>query len=714
MSDTTELVDLAVIFPDLEIELKYACADNITGKAIYQQARCLLHKDAITALAKSISIAQLSGLQLVIYDAYRPQQAQAMLWQACPDPQYVVDVTVGSNHSRGTAIDLTLRDEHGNILDMGAGFDEMHERSHAYHPSVPPAAQRNRLLLNAIMTGGGFVGISSEWWHFELPQAASYPLLADQFSCFISLAHSTSVNQETVMKRSISFRPTLLALVLATTFPVAHAAVPKDMLVIGKAADPQTLDPAVTIDNNDWTVTYPSYQRLVQYKTDGDKGSTDVEGDLASSWKASDDQKEWTFTLKDNAKFADGTPVTAEAVKLSFERLLKIGQGPAEAFPKDLKIDAPDEHTVKFTLSQPFAPFLYTLANDGASIINPAVLKEHAADDARGFLAQNTAGSGPFMLKSWQKGQQLVLVPNPHYPGNKPNFKRVSVKIIGESASRRLQLSRGDIDIADALPVDQLNALKQENKVNVAEYPSLRVTYLYLNNSKAPLNQADLRRAISWSTDYQGMVNGILSGNGKQMRGPIPEGMWGYDATAMQYNHDETKAKAEWDKVTSKPTSLTFLYSDNDPNWEPIALATQSSLNKLGINVKLEKLANATMRDRVGKGDYDIAIGNWSPDFADPYMFMNYWFESDKKGLPGNRSFYENSEVDKLLRNALATTDQTQRTRDYQQAQKIVIDDAAYVYLFQKNYQLAMNKEVKGFVFNPMLEQVFNINTMSK
>jgi len=147
MSDTTELVDLAVIFPDLEIELKYACADNITGKAIYQQARCLLHKDAITALAKSISIA---------------------------------------NHSRGTAIDLTLRDEHGNILDMGAGFDEMHERSHAYHPSVPPAAQRNRLLLNAIMTGGGFVGISSEWWHFELPQAASYPLLADQFSCFIS------------------------------------------------------------------------------------------------------------------------------------------------------------------------------------------------------------------------------------------------------------------------------------------------------------------------------------------------------------------------------------------------------------------------------------------------------------------------------------------------------------------------------------------------
>lgn len=507
-----------------------------------------------------------------------------------------------------------------------------------------------------------------------------------------------------------SLLTTLIAATLVMNAPLALAAVPKDMLVIGKAADPQTLDPAITIDNNDWTVTYPSYQRLVKYKP----GSTEVEGDLSTGWKASDDQKEWTFTLADNAKFSDGTPVTAEAVKRSFERLLKLGQGPSEAFPKDLKIDAVDDHTVKFTLSQPFAPFLYTLANDGASIINPAVLKANAADDARGFLAQNTSGSGPFMLKSWQKGQQLVLVPNPHWQGEKPHFKRVSVKIIGESASRRLQLSRGDLDIADSLPVDQLSALKQEGKVAVAEYPSLRVTYLYLNNSKAPLNQVDLRRAISWATDYQGMVKGILSGNGKQMRGPIPEGMWGFDATAMQYSYDEAKAKAALEKVKDKPASLTFLYSDNDPNWEPIALSTQASLGKIGINVKLEKLANATMRDRVGKGDYDIAIGNWSPDFADPYMFMNYWFESDKKGLPGNRSFYEKKEVDSLLQAALKTTDQAERTKDYQQAQKVVIDEAAYVYLFQKNYQLAMNKEVKGFTFNPMLEQVFNIATMSK
>lgn len=508
-------------------------------------------------------------------------------------------------------------------------------------------------------------------------------------------------------------RPALLALVIGATVSPALAAVPKEMLAIGKAADPQTLDPAVTIDNNDWAVTYPAYQRLVRYKTEGGKGTTEIEGDLATAWQASDDQKIWTFTLNPTAKFADGTPVTAAAVKASFERLMKIAQGPSEAFPQDMKIEALGD-SVRFTLGTPFAPFLYTLANDGAAIINPAVLAQHSKDDARGWLAEHTAGSGPFMLQRWQKGQQLVLVPNPHYNGKRPAFKRVIIKIIGESASRRLQLTRGDIDIAESLPVDQLSALKKEDKVSVAEYPSLRVTYLYLNNAKAPLDQVALRRAISWSTDYQGMVKGILAGNGKQMRGPIPEGMWGFDAQAMQYSNDPAQAQAAWQNVANKPKTLSFLYSDSDPNWEPIALSTQASLGALGINLKLEKLANATMRDRIGKGDYDIAIGNWSPDFADPYMYMNYWFQSDKKGLPGNRAFYSNAQVDVLLKQAVATTDQTARTRDYQAAQKQVIDDAAYVYLFQKNYQVAMNKAVQGFVYNPMLEQVYNVATMSK
>lgn len=183
MSQEMKLVDIAESFPQLHIDLKYASADNITGQPIYSVARCLLHPDAAAALGKCIEIAALAGFRLRVLDAYRPQQAQQLLWLACPNQDYVVPLDQGSNHSRGTAIDVTLMDAHGQVLDMGTGFDEMDALSHAYHPSIPPAVQRNRLLLNAVMFGGGFTGIATEWWHFELPEAAGYPLLDDVFTC---------------------------------------------------------------------------------------------------------------------------------------------------------------------------------------------------------------------------------------------------------------------------------------------------------------------------------------------------------------------------------------------------------------------------------------------------------------------------------------------------------------------------------------------------
>ncbi len=183
MTQETQLVDIAETFPQLLIDMKYATADNITHQPIYSTSLCLLHQEAAAALSRSISIAALSGFRILVLDAYRPQQAQQLLWNACPNQDYVVPLSQGSNHSRGTAIDVTLVDDSGQILDMGTGFDEMNELSHPYHPALSQTFQRNRLLLNAIMFGGGFTGIATEWWHFELPGAAAYPLIDDVFTC---------------------------------------------------------------------------------------------------------------------------------------------------------------------------------------------------------------------------------------------------------------------------------------------------------------------------------------------------------------------------------------------------------------------------------------------------------------------------------------------------------------------------------------------------
>ncbi|QQD55845.1 ABC transporter substrate-binding protein [Pseudomonas fluorescens BBc6R8] len=491
----------------------------------------------------------------------------------------------------------------------------------------------------------------------------------------------------------------------------ASAAAPKDTLMIGKAADPQTLDPAVTIDNNDWAVTYPAYQKLVAYKVENGKGSTEVKGDLADSWTTSADGLVWDFKLKPGNKFDDGAEVDANAVKFSFDRVMQLKQGPSGAFPDDMKVTVVDPLTVRFTLAKPYAPFLYTLAHNGAGIINPDVVKQ---GDVNAYLSTHTAGSGAFRLSNWQKGQSLTLEPNTYYAGTKPALNKVVIKIISEASVRRLQLERGDLDIAEDMPQDQLTNLAKKKDVVIKEFPSLRVTYLYLNNQKAPLNNQNARQAIVDAVDYKGIVDGILKGQAKLMNGPIPAGMWANDPSLPMMKQDLDSAGANLKKLPEKITNLNYMYSDKDPDWESIGLTLQASLAPLGINLKMEKLANATMRERLGKGDFDVSIGSWAPDFSDPYMYMNFWFDSSLQGLPGNRSFYSNPVVDKLIRDAAANNDTAKRTELYQEAQKIVLKDSVYAYLYQKNYTLPMRDSVKGYVFHPMLEQVFNVAEISK
>ena len=501
---------------------------------------------------------------------------------------------------------------------------------------------------------------------------------------------------------------------LATLVEPAKAT-ESDTLVIGKSGDPDLLDPAVTVTNDAWTATYPAYERLVRFKVENGKGSTDVEGELAKSWEASPDGKVFTFTLYDGHKFVDGSPVNAQAVKFSFERLLKIAKGPSEPYEQVAKVDAIDDHTVQFTLKAPFAPFLSTLVDDGGSIVSPEIMKHETNGDlGQAYLADHSMGSGAFQVTDWEKGQQIVMEPNPNFSGKKPAFKKVVIKIIKEASARRLQLEKGDLDIAEDIPVDQLNALKSVPRIIVVDEPSFLVTYLYLNNTHPPLDNPKVRQALSYAIDYKGIIDGILLGQAVQMRGAIPVGMWGHDPAVMQYGYDPKKAKELLTEAGVKDIKLGYLYAKRDPAWEPIGLVVQQDLNALGIKVDLQEFAYPTMRDKLNKGDFDIAVGNWTPDYADPSMFMNFWFDSKLKGLPGDRAFYSNPKVDELIHQAAVTIDQGERTKLYQEAQRITTEEAPYVLLCQRNYRFAMRDNVKGYIYNPMLLQIWNLDTMSK
>jgi peptide/nickel transport system substrate-binding protein len=512
----------------------------------------------------------------------------------------------------------------------------------------------------------------------------------------------------------------ILFMAVAVLFAVLSAAATgfgaeKDVLVVGVSSDVHTLDPAVSSDNYDWRQIYPTYDRLMKYKVVNGEGSTEVEPMAAESYTVSPDGLEWTVKIRNGITFDDGTPLDAKAVKFSFDRVLTIGKGPADNLGAIKTVEAVDARTVKITLKSAFGPFLQTLATNAASIVNPGVMK-HAKDGdlAQGWLAQNMDGSGPFKMTEWSRGERLVLAAKDGYWGAKPKLKRVIVRFMRESSDQRMALENGDIDIAEGILIDQVPALEKNSNVAVRRYPSQLVEYVYLNCQLPKLQNKLVRQALNHAVDYQGIIQHVLRGNGVQMRGPIPKGMWGHKPDALQYQRDPAKAKALLKQAGMEKLDLTLIYSERRPSWEQIAAILQSNFAEIGVNLKLELMANPTLREKIDRGDFELCLGAWSPDYADPSMFMNFWFDSKNFGLPGNRSRYANSQVDELIRKALSLSDVNARTELYNQAQTIIMDDAPYIFLYQTQTIVPMRKAVQGYVFNPMLESMYNFETIYK
>ena len=163
---------------DVDVSLAYATTANLTGRPVYRNAECWLRREAAEALQAAIALARPLGLRLRIFDALRPVEAQWMLWNARPDPEFLADPRRGSPHSRGVAVDLTLLDG-GRALDMGTAFDAFTPLSHHGAAGVPAAAQRNRHLLLGIMTTAGWDFYRNEWWHYQLFEPRRFPLLSD-------------------------------------------------------------------------------------------------------------------------------------------------------------------------------------------------------------------------------------------------------------------------------------------------------------------------------------------------------------------------------------------------------------------------------------------------------------------------------------------------------------------------------------------------------
>jgi zinc D-Ala-D-Ala dipeptidase len=173
------LVEITAASHDVVIALAYATPANLTGKPVYRRASCFLHPEAEAKLAHAVTLARPLGLTLKIFDAFRPSEAQWLLWKTCPDPAFLADPKRGSPHSRGIAMDVTLLDAAGEELDMGTAFDAFTPLSNHASTAVSVAAQKNRFLLLGLMSAAGWDFFGNEWWHYQLFNPRRYPLLGD-------------------------------------------------------------------------------------------------------------------------------------------------------------------------------------------------------------------------------------------------------------------------------------------------------------------------------------------------------------------------------------------------------------------------------------------------------------------------------------------------------------------------------------------------------
>lgn len=176
--DTLALVEVKEVIPDAVLDLRYATEHNFLGKRVYpEDATCLLRKETVERLRRAADVLRRQGFRIRLYDCYRPLSVQWAMWKIFPKPGYVADPHHGSNHNRGTAVDLTLADKDGMEVEMPTGFDNFTPAAHHGYTGASAAAIRHREILREAMEGAGFKRIRMEWWHYDLPHATRFPIL---------------------------------------------------------------------------------------------------------------------------------------------------------------------------------------------------------------------------------------------------------------------------------------------------------------------------------------------------------------------------------------------------------------------------------------------------------------------------------------------------------------------------------------------------------
>ena len=489
----------------------------------------------------------------------------------------------------------------------------------------------------------------------------------------------------------------------------AATAQPAGTLVVGVVAEPVNLDPAQVTDFNSNRVGRRIVEPLLTFAEE----STQLVPNLAESWTISPDGLQYTFKLRKGVKFHDGTPFNAAAVKFSIERQInpehpasKIGKYPfANYFFGNVKaIEAMDEGTVRFVLKEPRASFLVVMAAAAASMVSPAAMMKAGVD-----FASAPVGTGPFRYTSWTKGQAVVLEKFPDYWKGAPKIERVVYRPIVEDQARLTELLTGTLDLIVGVPADFVAQLESSPKVNLLKQVGAHVWYLGINNTKKPLDDKRVRQALNYAVNKEAIIRDVLKGTGAISRGPVLPGTWGADPSLAAYPYDPARAKKLLaDAGYPNGFSTTMWVPESGSGMQsPVAMAIvmQSNLRAVGVNVTLQTMEWGAYIAKLRTREQELFALSWAAGSEDPDMVMYPLFHSSQWSPNGpNRALYKNEKFDALLTEARQVTDQAKRAALYREAQKILVEDAPWVFVDHEIQIAATSKRVQGFKLHPSFD----------
>lgn len=460
----------------------------------------------------------------------------------------------------------------------------------------------------------------------------------------------------------------------------------KTDIVFAMSGDVVSIDPAGQQDTTSSILLKHVYSTLLDTDNDGN-----LVGDLAESYEIVN-ETDFVFKLREDAVFSDGTPVTAQDVKFTFDRAKDMPKTKSNT-SKIKEVVADNEHQVTIKLIEPYAPFKTIVTSSNLSIVSEAAVT--AAGESYGDV-DNVLGSGEFVLTEWVPNDHYVLTRNENYWGEMPITTSITCRVIPEGSARTIALETGEVDLVwNVDPVDCSN-LEANSDVQLISQPSSSIEYLGMNVTKPQFQDERVRQAINYALDKQAFVDTIIEGRGVIANSYINNAIPGWTDEVEAYPYDVEKAKELMAEAGYPDGFDCHIYVNGDVRTRS-AQIVQSQLKDIGINVEISTYEWGALLDSLNAGEHEMFLLGWSNSSFDADGSTYQLFHSSNHGATGNRAFMSDDKVDELITEAARENDEAKRMEFYKELQLRLHDLSPWCPLYYRNDNIGLRADLKGF-----------------